>query len=137
MSMGYSANMLMTITMEDVKKLNLSSFEILNQFMQDTNATWENLAELFIWDTPIEELTVDEQKEIEDLYKSFKKEFKETTGITINLEQHNSEDEGSRYDDVDGVFFQLDFFDVFDYTPEAKALKEKVDIHFSNYVSFG
>lgn len=63
--------------------------------------------------------------------------FKKETGLQLYLNYHNSEEEGSRYDDVDGGFWAMDFHEVYKMTPEAEALSKKTHFGIRQYVSYG
>jgi hypothetical protein len=59
--------------------------------------------------------------------------FKKKTGLGLELHEHNSADEGDRYDDVDGPFWQVDF--VWQKTKAGK--KYDKEITRCHYVTFG
>lgn len=44
-------------------------------------------------------------KKLEADWKKISSKFKEVTGLELFVEYHDSENEGSRYDDVDGMYF--------------------------------
>lgn len=88
------------------------------------------------WDTIESRLNEDESKEIFDLYQKFVEEFKKETKISIELQYHDKEVDGSRYDMVDGGFWELDFDDIFQYTPEAESLRKIVRFEWVKFVEF-
>lgn len=60
------------------------------------------------------------------------------TNISLLLGHHDSSSDGSRYDQVDGAYFYLGYGDVYDLTPEAKALKESgAEFTLKSWVTFG
>jgi hypothetical protein len=61
-------------------------------------------------------------KELIDAYNALLESFSEKTDMPINI-NHTSEDSGGRYDDVDGVFWEIG--NVYQLTPLAKQLKEQ------------
>ena len=66
--------------------------------------------------------------------------FKEATGIELLVDYHNKNDEGDRYDEVDGMFFCVCVSELYQPTENYKKLMEKfgknvIDRKF--YVSFG
>ncbi len=72
-------------------------------------------------------------------YEELIKAFKDKTDIRIYLKYHDQEVDGDRYDEVDGAFFVLDWNDMYQLTPEAKALignDVSDDIIVSHWVYF-
>lgn len=59
--------------------------------------------------------------------------FQLYTNLTLNINYHNISTEGDRYDDVDGVFWELG--NVTKLTPSAKKMEE--DIRYSRWVIYG
>jgi hypothetical protein len=72
-------------------------------------------------------------QEIEALFSSLCSEFNKETGLFLNIGYHNSSDEGSRYDDVDGFFWEV--HGVYERTPAA--VKNAELISPASYVIFG
>jgi hypothetical protein len=60
---------------------------------------------------------------------------KKTEGVELYLSFHDSEAEGSRYDDVNGAFWCLGA--IYQLTPQAKKLKKRVDFNEISYVQWG
>ena len=60
-------------------------------------------------------------KDVVKVYEALCEAFS-TTGLSLNI-NHINEDEGGRYDDVEGLFWEVS--GVYQLTPEAKAFKEK------------
>jgi hypothetical protein len=59
--------------------------------------------------------------------------FEEKTGLSIGIGHHNSDDEGSRYDDVDGAYWWVE--GMYMLTPEGEKVKHIVRRH--HWVTFG
>jgi hypothetical protein len=59
--------------------------------------------------------------------------FKKATGLDLRLSFHNSEDEGDRYDDINGAYWWVN--GVYQLTPAGE--KYKKHITRSNFVIFG
>jgi hypothetical protein len=68
-------------------------------------------------------------------YERLCEAFKEKTGIGLNLSYHDVESDGDRYDGVDGVYWSLDFEDVYVMTPAALKIADKIKRQF--FVNFG
>lgn len=59
--------------------------------------------------------------------------FKRSTGLELGIGYHNSDDNGDRYDDVNGVYFWVD--GMYQLTPEGATLKDVVER--KSFVTFG
>lgn len=68
-----------------------------------------------------------------DAYDALTEKFKSETGLELEIAYHSSEDEGSRYDDVDGVFWVVG--GVYMKTPAGEKYKNRITRAF--YVTFG
>jgi hypothetical protein len=68
-------------------------------------------------------------------YDELCSDFCKKTGIIIFLSYHDSSNDGDRYDEVDGHFWCLDYDCVYQKTPAAIALGDKITRKF--YVQFG
>jgi len=74
--------------------------------------------------------------ETHDAYYRMIDKFLQETGLTLELCYHNTHDEGSRYDDVDGSFWAVG--NVMLPTLEAKLFESKHgSIQLSGYVKYG
>ena len=60
--------------------------------------------------------------DIEIAYAKLQKAFKKATGLMLSLQYHNSNENGSRYDDINGGFWIVD--GVYMKTPAAKKYKQ-------------
>lgn len=67
------------------------------------------------------------------LYKSLLDAFKKNTGLSLELMYHDSDNDGDRYDEVNGWFWSVE--GVYTYTPAGKKYAEK--IQRSTWVLFG
>ena len=74
------------------------------------------------------------RQRLKDLLNAFYKE----TNINLYLCYHNSSDDGSRYDEVDGAFWQLAYGDILQLTPSAQDLLNRGIFYDKKYwVTYG
>lgn len=66
-------------------------------------------------------------------YEALQKEFKKKTKLTLSLSQHNSNDNGDRYDEVDGAYWSVG--GMYQLTPAGKKIGDIVQRKF--FVTFG
>ena len=82
---------------------------------------------------------IDEQDSSEEsanvvrAYNALRMAFKRKTGLMLSLSYHNSDDEGSSYDEVDGVYWAVD--GVYQLTSAGK--KYSMEIQRKFFVAFG
>lgn len=112
MSMGYGANYADVIKPETLGSV-ICDKKLVNGFVKKFNGyelgEYESTYEL------VEALNGDASmyldtdraafKKLEADWKKISSKFKEVTGLEIFVEYHDSENEGSCYDDVDGMYF--------------------------------
>ena len=118
MGMGYSGCFSDVISNEDIIKIvgktaedffKLCKEDVLDQFAQEVANDYEEFED----DT-------ENAAEIRKLYQQLVDEFeKKTGGVKIALYYHYDE-EGSRYDQIDGAFFEV--WNAYELTPAAKKL---------------
>ena len=112
MSMGYGANYADVIKPETLgsvigdKKLVNGFVKKFNEYELEEYESSYELVQTINGDAPMD---IDTDRAA---FKNLKKEwdkisskFTEVTGLKIFVEYHDSENEGSRYDDVDGMYF--------------------------------
>ena len=66
-------------------------------------------------------------------YRKLQKAFKKATKLSLQLNFHNADESGSRYDDVNGVFWSVD--GMYALTPAGKKYQKKVNRAF--FTTFG
>ena len=141
MGMGYAANISEVIEVEEIKKLKLESFAKFEEALKESRVSLDVLASHLQFDSDItfedDDIDEDRANKIVVLYESFVEEFKKKYKIGLHLNYHDQEDVGSRYDEVDGAFFELDFTDMYELTEAAKKLKQKVSFEMKAFVSYG
>ena len=141
MGMGYDGYFAVVIEEADVERLSLTSYRLLKIIM---NKLEDELSEYdFFYILGMGDLTGHDyisEARLNNLVKSwenFQDEFKAKTGIDITLNYHDSEQYGDRYDEVEGLFFELDFRQVYQLSTEAKELMKSVPFGIRNYVHYG
>ena len=144
MSMGYSACFSEVIDNETLAKI-VGDKALVDDFVKQYNEyDFEDLSHFDLNESIncYHNKKRDESKYAE-IYKVWHKlytAFKEATGIELLVDYHNKNDEGDRYDEVDGMFFCVCVSELYQPTENYKKLMEKfgkdvVDRKF--YVSFG
>lgn len=130
MGMGYAANFVETIEQNFVKETCPKEFQkFVNEFDKDENITLEEFAR---------NASQDENDHDTKAFKAFDKltkAFKDKVGLDLYLGYHDQENDGDRYDDVNGVYWYLDFNEVYKLTPAAKKIADKISRQF--FVNFG
>lgn len=151
MSMGYSACFSEHIENDDLKTiLGTTDAEKLDQLLEaidavsddechDNVVSWldnDDIGFLDDRDSPTSEPFI----RIKQLWTDIKDKVKAETGLRLYINYHNRDDNGSNYDDVDGVFFDFGHNELYQPTPAYVELKRKfgdniVTRHF--YTEFG
>jgi len=144
MGMGHSACKTTTIHESEVDKIVPNELKAFNDYLAEIGVDKNYQLGQDIQNGDIhnslddldEKYDVDEVAEkISELANALCDAFEKATGVSIYTQGHDSEENGSRYDDVDGFFWELS---VYQLTPEAQALKEKgIKFEDAYYVSFG
>ena len=145
MSMGYGANFADVIKPEALgvvvgdKKLVAGFVKKFNGYELGEYESSDELVQTLNGDAPMD-LDTDRAafKKLEADWKKISSKFKEVTGLDIYVEYHDSENEGSRYDDVDGMYFSVG--GLWQPTKKFREFKKKFGddaITRSFYVTFG
>jgi hypothetical protein len=138
MGMGYGACFEWVVSEGDVKGFCEEEFDIVDKLLNKYEVAWEDLAIAIRYDDVINELEDNQSDEIYFAFKQLVKKFKEKTDLTMDLGYHNRDDDGDRYDEVDGYFFVVNFSEIYQLTPVGQKAKEKgIDIGVKTYVSYG
>ena len=123
---GYEAEV---ITVEEIKKLKIVSFDKLYDYMEELGIEHDDeMADVFVYGMALTDKEISEEQydNVVNMYEMFTKEFKARTGVGISMNYHNSEYDGSNYDEVDGVFYELHHQDIYQFTPQAEKLMERL-----------
>lgn len=137
MGMGYFANSTDTIQEETIVKVCKDEFKAFTDSFNGLDFDIEDFAQESEYGYEIETDDDDAMKRVNDAYTKLIDIFYERSGLTLNISYHN-EDEGSRYDDVIGIYWEVG--NIYQLTPQAKAFKEKYGdntIKSSQFVTFG
>ena len=137
MGMGYFANSTDTIQEETIVKVCKDEFKAFTDSFNGLDFDIEDFAKEYQYGYEIDTDDEEAMKRVNDAYTKLIDTFSERTGLTLNISYHN-EDEGSRYDDVIGIYWEVG--NIYQLTPQAKAFKEKYGdntIKSSQFVTFG
>ena len=143
MTMGYGAAFALTLDMDELKTKNIAGFcdfltEIDRLAVPLETIQYVDKQEREDADGDADSLTTDKnERGAVKAFRKFQKRFQAETGMPICIDYHDSENDGSSPDEVDGIFFSLPFESVYRTTPEADALKKRIDIKLSQFVIFG
>jgi hypothetical protein len=94
MGYGYGANSAYVVDIDKLKELNLPSFEEFHNSID--REIVQNIGFFYV-----EEL----EQDILKLWEQLQQEFQNATGLKLYVGYHDSDAEGSKYDDVDGIFY--------------------------------
>lgn len=128
MGVGYAANFILAVEKEKLEKFK--SYQELLAGLKKYDVPLEDFAQAIESDDVI-------YKELDTLYESFQNEFKQVTGVEINIGYHDPDNDGDRYDQVNGVFFGLDFGDMYELTPDGKKVQDTLGFEWKFFVTFG
>lgn len=159
MGMGYGANYADTIDIENVKQLAPRAWAKLEELWQEDQLVGDNALRVFhhlvnedaygyeqvetdlMAGTPLSEGDTWEART--EVYKkawdALAAEFRVVTfqqsgsALELGIGYHNADDEGDRYDEVDGVYFTVG--GVWERTPAGKTFESIIERKF--YVTFG
>lgn len=144
MSMGYSANYADVIKNETLATI-VGDKALVDDFVQKYDKYEpdnDGMDYLDLNDTLNDgKVGKDDSEELVDLYNAWVRlagSFKKETGLDLFVDYHSREDEGDRYDDVDGMFISV--CGLYQPTKKYKKLKEKFGddvVERKFYVSFG
>lgn len=154
MSMGYGAAFAETIKETSLKKICPGSFAVFMEFFDadsDEDAdkdghciisleAFAKAAQFNDYDSLLE-IGTGSMKDIDTALKQIKRAWnklradfkKNTEGLTLHIAFHDQGDEGSSYDDVDGVYFCVG--NAYQLTPAGKKFKRHIKRAF--FVQYG
>ena len=141
MGMGYGANNILALNEEKLRKEFKQEFETLEATLELLELSLGDLAQAQQYESPLqdeyEDISVEQEAMVYSALNQLTEAFKDTYGFTLYLGYHDNEAEGSRYDDVDGVFFSISHGEVYGIKPEAKVLNEKIGFEDKFFVTYG
>ena len=149
MGMGYSGINIDTVSDETVIKVCGAEFEAFKQALEKAgldidcqgvgysieNGEFGELEDSMPDGTENAEELI---KAVEDTLNALTTKFVEVTDMCLTFAVHDSEEHGSRYDDVNGHYWEL--HGVYQLTPVAKQFKEKFgkdSIEATSFVQYG
>jgi len=127
MGMGYGANFVDTVTEEFVEEVAGAELENFKQALENIEVEISTFAQ---------EAEFDQDEygdEVDQSYDALVKKFEAVTGLGLDIGYHNQEDEGDRYDDIDGVYWSVGGV----YQPTDAGLKYGAKISRAFFVNFG
>ena len=150
MSMGYSACFTEHIEDDKLKKVlgtDAGKFDELKSLidkLSDSESTDDIVRWLddddasYLSDEDLVE--TDDYRRLKTLWAEIMAKVKEVTGLKLYINYHDSDNNGSSYDDVDGVFFDFGHDALYQPTPAFQDMRKKfgddiVTRHF--YTEFG
>jgi len=135
MSSGYAACSADTIEEDDLKKIGKCGTYLreLRDYCEDRDIGFEEIAENI--ECNLDQLECEEIQieKIMVIYNKLLKEFNDKTKLTLYLEYHNSEDQGSCYDDVEGSYWAVG--GMYQLTDAGKKMTDVVST--AHFVSYG
>lgn len=78
----------------------------------------------FVYGLKGEDALIEEEQELLDSFEKLQDVFLERTGLDLDLQYHDSDEFGDRYDDVNGPYWEVG--NVWVMTPAAEKLKEHI-----------
>lgn len=134
MGMGYGASYADSVDEEFVKEVCPKELKKFRKALEDYFNTDDAESETMVYQDILPGFdTVEGTEGIMESYEALCEAFEKKTGLTLELGYHNSDDEGDRYDDVNGEFWCVG--GVYQYTEAGKKYSDKVKrVH---YVTFG
>lgn len=136
MGSGYAANIVSEISEKDLCKVGSCNMILnyLKDYLEEQDSCLEEYAKNFIGGYSYVD---NDFRGGLKFYKRLRKEFKSKTGMDLYLSYHSSDDNGDRYDDINGVYWGvLGHMEVSTNAKKAEQ-KYKIKIHQQQFVTFG
>ena len=118
MSQGPCANYADTVTVEQIQKV--VEKETWDEFLKWVVENHETVT-AFASCIRHGEYDINDESQ-EDPYQDLRKEFYTKTGLDLELQYHNNDDEGGPHDEVEGSFWII--WNAYHLTPDAKAFTD-------------
>lgn len=128
MGMGYAANYADVIPEKEVELICPQEYKSFLEILEKANMDLDTFSRDVAYNAKDHHV-----QQVVDGWFALEKAFERKTGLWLSINYHDSANDGSRYDDVDGYFFELG--NVYQLKPEAEKIKGKIERKF--YVSFG
>lgn len=141
MGMGYAANNVLALNEEKLRNEFKQAFKALDAALESAGVDFKDLAAAAQYDMPLsdecEDITDAQEADVHNALDALTEEFKNTYDLTLYLEYHDSEGEGDRYDDIDGVVFTINHSEAYTITPKAKVLNDEIGFEDKFFVTYG
>lgn len=142
MAMGHSACFDVVIEVEKLKEIVPHEWEKFNSFLEEKEeASFDEFVRAYTTDdNECDGLTQEEYEEAIQLLEKLQQAFNEKTGIDLYVAYHDNENQGDRYDEVEGAFFGLEWSNVYTLTPKAEKLQKEFGVDafdIKRYVVYG
>ena len=127
MGMGYAAAQVEEVKEELIKQVAGKEYdELIKAIEAEDDMTIGDFAQEARYEEYFTET-------LENLYNKLVKKFNKETGLELYIGYHDAEAEGSRYDDIDGVYWCVG--GVYQLTPAGKKYEKFIET--KNFVNFG
>ena len=128
MGIGYGANYADLIEQDELNKIVDGKVDKLIEVL-------DNDLEIFAMDIQYDgdDLEEDLFFKAEKIYHEIQEDFQNKTGLELELSYHSQEDDGDRYDNVDGAYWQV--YGMYELSEAGKKMQSVVSRRF--YVTFG
>lgn len=133
MSMGYGSNFADVIEEKHVEEICPKEYKAFKSLLQGHDVDLYNLANYINYDYGLEMVEEDDIEKIIEAWDKLREAFENQTNLRLYIERHDTDNDGSCYDDVDGGFFTVD--GMYKLTPAGKKMGDKVQRKF--WVTFG
>ena len=128
MGMGYGANYADVVDEKFFVEHCPVEFKALKNLIAEHKMNWQDL-----YDMEMDDFEKDGDAVFKDTYENFQTACEKATGICPHVGYHSSDDDGDRYDDIDGHYWHVE--GVWGRTPAGK--KYEADIERKFFVTFG
>ncbi len=142
MGMGYAGSSALTLSDEQVAKA--VGAELYQKFTDALEACPLGESELFRYDFDMDDhndLSDEDRALVEacmEAYEAVCKAFKKATKIPISRAYHDTENDGDRYDDISGGYWDVDHSSIYTKTKKAKDMEKLIgEVTWANFVNFG
>lgn len=138
MSMGHSAAFADVIEEKGLLKIAPKEFKALQDLLAKYEVSLEDLYRAIEDQEPLVGRDEDDdeqvEKELKTALKKLRAAFKKNSGgLSLGLGYHNSDDNGDRYDEVNGIYWWVD--GMYQLSPAGKKNRKLIERKF--FVQFG
>lgn len=127
--MGYGCNFADVIDEKDIKRFCKKEY---NKFMSSLGEDYQTVLDSFASLAECGDIE-NYSGEILDSYKKLKKAFEKKTGLSLFIGYHDCDNDGDRYDEVDGTYWGVD--GMYKMTDAGKKMRKYVSRKM--WVTFG